>query len=161
MSEDTKNSNGWLDALSKYASIVEAIGLVIALASISVQWAQENRLARAEHAQAMAEQAAAFHYKILESDTLTELWYAFGKKENMTTVERMQYRALLQQYLIFQENAFFQYQEDLLDERIYRSLDIDLKRAMRNHDLTVLEGPLDSLFAPEFAEHIKALALQP
>lgn len=161
MSQEKGNSGRWLDVVSKYASIVEAAGLLIALASISVQWSQENRIARAEHAQAVAEQAAEFHFKIIDSDSLTELWFGYGRKPDMKPVERLQYRALLQQYLVFQENAYFQFQAGLLDERIYRSLDNDLKTAMKKHDLAVLDGPLDVLYAPEFAEHIQALTIDP
>lgn len=155
------NKDLWLDSLFKYASIVEAVGLLIALASISVQWSQENRIARAEHAQAVADQAAEFHFKIIDSETLTELWFGYGRKPEMKPVERLQYRALLQQYLVFQENAYFQFQAGLLDERIYRSLDNDLKTAVKKHDMTVLDGPLESLYAPEFAEHIQALTTEP
>ncbi len=151
------NKDRLLDVVSKYASIVQAAGLLIAVVSISVQWAQENRLATAEHVQSLAEQAAEFHFKIIESETLTELWFGYGRKPDMKPVERMKYKALLQQYLVFQENAFFQYQAGLLDERIYRSLNVDLKAAMRKHDLSVLEGPLNELYATEFADHIKAL----
>lgn len=161
LSQESEKSGNWLDSVSKYASIVEAAGLLIAIGSISVQWTQENRLARAEHAQAMTDQSAEFHFKIIESDTLTELWFGYGRKPNMTPVERMQYKALLQQYFVFQENAYFQYQSGLLDERIYRSLDKDLKTAMKKHDLTVLDGPLESLYAPEFADHSKALVNEP
>ncbi|MBI1322788.1 hypothetical protein GC170_06345 [bacterium] len=124
------NQDRWLDSLSKYASIVEAAGLLIARASISVQWSQENRFARAQHAQAVAEQAAEFHFKIIDSDSLTELWFGYGRKPDMKPVEPLQYRALLQQYLVFQGNAFFQFQAGLFDDRIYRSLYNDLKTAV-------------------------------
>jgi len=157
---ETELSGRWLESVSKYASIVEAAGLLIAIGSISVQWTLENRIARAEHAQAVAEQAAEFHFKIVESETLTELWFGYGRKPEMKPVERMRYKGLLQQYLVFQENAFFQYQAGLLDERIYRSLDADLKTAMLKHDLTVLDGPLNELYAPQFADHIKALTAE-
>lgn len=161
MNQESEKSGSWLDSVSKYASIVEAAGLMIAVGSISVQWTQENRLARAQHAQAMADQSAGFHFKIIESDTLTELWFGFGRKPDMTPVERMQYKALLQQYLVFHENAYFQFQTGLLDERIYRSLDDDLKTALKKHDLSVLDGPLKSSYAAEFADHMKSLAEEP
>lgn len=157
MDSDTTTKGKILDSLSKYASIFEAFGLVVALASISVQWAQDNRIAKAGHAQAIAEQAAEFHYKIIESETLTQLWYAYGKKENMTLTEKLQYRALLEQYLILHENAFMQHESGLLDERLYRTLNIDLKNSVRRHDLKALEQPLDVLLIPDFFEHLKTL----
>jgi hypothetical protein len=153
--------NRWLDTVSKYASIVEAVGLLIAVASISVQWSQENRIARAERAQAVAEHAAEFHYKIIESDSLTEIWYGFGKKPDMTPTQRLQYRALLEQYLILQENAFIQHDSGLLDERLYRSLESDLKTALANHDLKVLGNDFNRIYTQEFVEHMKQLTAGP
>gem|GEM_PF-4763263 len=161
MNQDMDKSARWLDSLSKYASILEAVGILVAMGSISVQWAQENRLAKAENAQAVAEQAAEFHYKIIESDTLTDIWYSFRKKPGMTPTQRSQYRALLEQYLILQENAFIQHDSGLLDERLYRSLESDLKTALANHDLKVLGNDFDRIYTQEFVEHMKQLTAGP
>lgn len=161
MDSDTFPQGRLLDSLSKYASIFEAFGLVIALASISVQWSQENRIAKADHAQAIAEQSAEFHYKIIESETLTQLWYSYGKKENMTPTEKLQYRALLEQYLILHENAFIQYESGLLDERLYRSISTDLRNVFRLHDIEALEHPIEVLYIPDFVDHLKSLSNEP
>ena len=89
-----------LDMLAKYAVIGEVFAIFVAVISIWIQWAQENDLGQAENVRALVEQAADFQYAIIGSDQLTDIWYSYGKKPDITQTQRQQYKGLLTQWLI-------------------------------------------------------------
>lgn len=143
-----------LDYLAKYAVIGETIAIFVAIISIWIQWSQENELARAENVRALVEQAADFQYTIIGSGELTDIWFSFGKKPEMTPTQRFQYQSLLSQWLIIHESLYFQYQNGLFDESLYQSWDAELRLNLNRHDLSVLGTTLDKIFPTEYGRHL-------
>jgi hypothetical protein len=143
-----------LDMLAKYAVIGEVFAIIVAVISIWIQWAQENDLGQAENVRALVEQAADFQYTIIGSDQLTDIWYSYGKKPDITPTQRQQYKGLLTQWLIIHENLYYQFKNGLFDEELYHSWDIDLKMNLNKHDLSVLEMKLSEAFPSDFGKHL-------
>jgi hypothetical protein len=85
---------------------------------------------------------------------LTDIWYSYGKKPDITQTQRQQYKGLLTQWLIIHENLFYQFKNGLFDEELYHSWDIDLKMNLNKHDLSVLEMKLSEAFPSDFGKHL-------
>ena len=127
------------------------------MVSIAIQWRQANALAKAEHLRAISEHAANFNFTICGSETLSDVWFSYGRPAEATPARRHQYRSLLLQWLIFHENIFFQHENGLLDDAIYRSWDRDLEENLPRHDLDALGMPIEAMFRTSFGRHLKEI----
>ena len=139
------------------ATIAQAIMIPIAAIAVLTQWSQQNSLARASNAQALAAQAAEFNYKLLENEKGLELWYAFGKQPSATAVDKLRYREFLVQWLIFHENVYQQHKAGLLDDNLYKSWDVDLRYVVKNHDIKSVGFPLDQFFPTPYGAYLQTL----
>ena len=146
-----------VEIMAQYAVIGEALAIVVAMLSAGVQWRQANSLAKAEHLRAISEHAANFNFTIAGSETLSEVWFSYGRPADATLIRRQQYRTLLIQWLIFHENLFFQHENGLLDDAVYRSWDLDLQENLPRHDLDALGMPVEAMFRTSFGRHLKKI----
>ena len=151
------SKSSWIEFLAKFTTIAEACGILIAIIGLTVQWSQANKLARVENAQTLAEQASEFSYQIVNSDSLTDLWYSYGRKPDMTETQKHQYRELLLRWLILHEHAYYQYNSGLLDETLKQSMEMDLKNTIKKHNLSLIEQPMDTMFHADFADYLRKL----
>jgi hypothetical protein len=146
-----------VEILAQYAVIGEALAIVVAMVSIGIQWRQANVLAEAEHLRSISEHAANFNFTIVGSEPLSDVWFSYGRPSDVTPTQRHQYRTLLIQWLIFHENIFFQHENGLLDDAIYRSWDRDLEENLPRHDLDALGMPIEAMFRTSFGRHLKEI----
>ncbi len=146
-----------VEVLAQYAVIGEALAIVVAMLSAGVQWRQANALAKAEHLRAISEHAANFNFTIAGSETLSDVWFSYGRPSEATPLRRQQYRTLLIQWLIFHENLFVQHEHGLLDDDIYGSWDLDLQENLARHDLDALGMPVEAMFRTSFGRHLKEI----
>ena len=76
-----------VEVLAQYAVIGEALAIVVAMLSAGVQWRQANALAKAEHLRAISEHAANFNFTIAGSETLSDVWFSYGRPSEATRSE--------------------------------------------------------------------------
>lgn len=141
-----------------YSQIAQAVFVVISLIFVVYELRQNRELAKAANTQSLTEHAASFNSMLIQAGKLAELWYSFGKELNGASVsDRLRYREMLVQWLIFHENIYRQHKNGLLDEETYNSWLWDLKHTVKNHNLDVIAPSLEEIFPGDFGQHLAKL----
>ncbi|MBZ8183311.1 hypothetical protein [Oscillatoria salina] len=105
-----------LQDLANISQIAQAVLVVVSLGFIWYQLREGVRLAKSENARSLAEQAGAFNSLLIQNADLAELWYSYGRKlEQDGEIDRLRYREMLVQWLIFHEYIYYQWKQKLLD----------------------------------------------
>ena len=147
-----------LEILASWSTIAQAAFVVVSLLFIWRQLKQATHLARAANANALTNQAAEFNSLLFQNGELAELWYSYGRSPGeLSRTDRLRYREMMTQWLIFHENIHHQWQAGLLDEEVYRPWKNDLSRTLANHNLERFIGDPDTLFSRKFSAHMKKL----
>jgi hypothetical protein len=147
-----------LSDLTNYSQIVQAVVVVISLIFVVYELRQNRELAKAANTQALTEHAASFNSMLIQDGKLAELWYSFGRElDGATASDRLRYREMLVQWLIFHENIYRQHKNGLLDEETYNSWLWDLKHTVKNHNLGAVTPSLQEVFPGSFGQHLLEL----
>lgn len=96
-----------LQDLANISQIAQAILVIVSLGFIWYQLREGVRLAKSENSRSLAEQAEAFNALIIQNPDLAELWHSYGKTlEKGGEINRLRYREMLVQNLIFHEHIY-------------------------------------------------------
>ena len=111
-----------LNDLANISQIAQAAFVVVSFGFIWYELRQSKKLAKAANTQSLAEHAASFNSLLIQNEKLAELWYSYGDKlDGASQCDRLRYREMLVQWLIFHENIYYQHRIGLLDQEIYNS----------------------------------------
>ena len=138
-------------------NIVAAVALVISAVLVYLELRENNRLARASNTQSLVSLSSPFISAIVQDRKMAE-FYVNGPQasEEMDPVDQCRYRSLVTWWLIFHENAFYQWRRGLLDDHSYKPWGVDLAIFIEQQDLASRWDTLRHLFQDEFAEYIDA-----
>ncbi|NJO73674.1 MAG: hypothetical protein HC833_07890 [Leptolyngbyaceae cyanobacterium RM1_406_9] len=151
-----------LQDLANISQIAQAILVIISLGFIWYQLREGVRLAKSENARSLAEQAEAFNALIIQNPDLAELWYSYGKTlEKGGEINRLRYREMLVQNLIFHEYIYYQWKNKLLDDEIYRSWSSYLEHIVKRHNLDVISSGVQNIFPGDFGRYISQIRAKP
>jgi hypothetical protein len=137
------------------------IGALVAVLSVVLlfrELRENNKLTRAANTQALVELSAPFFMGLIQDRKMAEL-YVLGSKEGaeMDEVDRYRYRSLVSWWLVFHENAFYQWRNGLLDAHSYKPWANDLNVFLRQQNVAEHWKEMKILFQDEFARHVTAL----
>jgi hypothetical protein len=119
---------------------------------------ENNKLTRAANTQALVELSAPFYMGVIQDRKLAELFVQGGKGNGeMDEVDRYRYRSLVSWWLVFHENAFYQWRNGLLDSHSYKPWANDLKMFIMQQNVAEHWKEMKMLFQDEFANHVTAL----
>lgn len=154
----------WLQrsmSLQDFANVSQVMQAVLVIVSLGFIWYQLRegvRLAKSENARSLAEQAEAFNSLIIQNADLAELWYSYGQKlEQGNEIDRLRYREMLVQSLIFHEYIYYQWKHKLLDDEIYRSWSSYLEHIAQRHNFDVISSGIQNIFPGDFGRHVSQL----
>jgi hypothetical protein len=154
-----KISGGMMDwaKTANIAAVVESIVVVVSVILILIQLRLQTKLTRIANTQALVEISSPFNLELIKDPAMAALWIkGVEDYDSFDEVKKYQYKSLLIWWLIFQENIFYQNQEGLLDEKIYRSWDYDLRLFVaRNLGERWVE--LKDAFQADFRDYVTSL----
>jgi hypothetical protein len=147
-----------LQDLANISQVAQAVLVIVSPGFILYQLREGVRLAKSENARSLAEQAEVFNSLIIQNADLAELWYSYGQKlEQSNEIDRLRYREMLVQNLIFHEYIYCQWKNDLLDDKIYRSWSSYLEHIAQRHSFDVISGGIQNIFPGDFGQHVSQL----
>jgi len=139
--------------LASWSTIIQAVVVIVSLFFIWVQLRQSSELAKASNVQSLVEHASSFNSMLIQNEDITRLWYGRGK--NLKSIsDKGRYRELLVQWLLFHENIFYQHRKGLLDSKIYKAWDEDLKFFVHTQHIEMVTKDWDGYFPGTFGKHI-------
>jgi hypothetical protein len=135
--------------------IVAAIALVVSAVLLYLELRENNRLARASNTQSLVRLSAPFITAMIQDRKMAE-FYVHGAKasDEMDPVDQHRYRSLVTWWLVFHENAYYQWRRGLLDDHSYKPWGVDLTVFIDSQNLASQWETLRHLFQDEFAEHV-------
>jgi hypothetical protein len=142
--------------LADVAVIVQATILVASLIAVGLQLREGNRLARASGLHALTTQAAEFSGQIVADEDVARLWYSRGH-DLASDLDRIRYREILIQWLLIQENVYYQSQDGLLPQPVVDGWTVALHKAVRRHNFRLIDPKFEQWFPGPFGDHIAGL----
>lgn len=148
-----------LQSLANIAIIIQTAFFIISVFFIGYQIRERNQLARAANTKALVEVSAPFLLQLSQDRNLAELWVNGAKNyATLDDVDRFRYTQLVAWWLIYHENAFYQYRTGLLDKAIYHAWKVDLEDFVRKSQLGLFwEKEHRRFFQLEFQQEIERL----
>lgn len=145
-----------VEKFAAIAEIVSSVAIVITLAYLAVQTQQTNSALVANSRQATMTADVAMISAAIASP---EAWTNMGTPlAQLTLQEQEQITNLLAGLLRVREFAWFQYQNEILDEAAFRSYAAPIARWIRRGDMgTIWETYFVPELDPEFVTYINAL----
>jgi hypothetical protein len=156
------NTSNWEKA-STIATIVEAIVVIASLYFIWSQLQFQTKLTQASNSQSIAGLYLPIGMLLAEHPEMSKLWLKgtkeFAPEVTITDkeIEEDQYYTLIGMFLIFYENAYLQYDKQLLDKDIYDAWNEDLKGFIKEQHLEKYWDKRKNLYHPKFREHVNAV----
>src|SRR5262245_59017988 len=150
----------WL-TLADLANLSLVVGALVAVLSVILlfrELRENNKLTRASNTQALVEMSAPFFMGLIQDRKMAELYVHGGKDgADMDEVDCYRYRSLVSWWLIFHENAYYQWRKGLLDGHSYKPWANDLKVFIMQQNVADHWKEMKMLFQDEFARHVTAL----
>ncbi len=144
--------------LQDLANLSLVVGGIVAVLSVLIlfkELRENNKLTRAANTQALVELSAPFYMGIIQDRKLAELYVRGGKETGqMDEVDRYRYRSLVSWWLVFHENAYYQWRNGLLDAHSYKPWANDLDVFLRQQNVAVHWKEMKGLFQDEFAKYV-------
>lgn len=159
-------SHDW-EKLSHIAAVVTATVAVIqvsfVITSLLLIWSQlrqQVKLAKAANTQAAVSQVVPLNLQLVQNPEVDKIWLKGVKDETMDAVEQDRYQTLIDTFLIFYENLYWQHKSGLLDDNIYVAWDNDFKYFIKQTHLEKFWSKKRDAYHPEFAAHVDDLIRQ-
>jgi hypothetical protein len=133
----------------------EAIVVAVSVIVIIYQLKQQTRLSRIANTQALVGISSPFNLELIKDEKMAGLWVKGSKQySGFNDVKKYQYKSLLIWWLIFHENIFYQGKQGLLDDKIYKTWDTDLKFFIKQQNLGMLWDELKFAYLDEFRDYV-------
>jgi hypothetical protein len=142
--------------LENGAQVAEIAGVVIGIISLWFVYAElrhHTRVSMAANSQALVELTQPVNLELAKDRNLAALWNkGLGDYGSLSPEEKPRYKRIWIMYLNVLENAYYQHEERLIEERFYATWDQDLER--NGEALSAVWPELNKLFSPDFAKHV-------
>ena len=150
-----------LQDLANFSQVIQAILVVVSLVFIWYQLREGVRIAKSENARSLAEQAESFNSIIVQNADLAEIWYSYGQRlDQLSDTDRLRYREMLVQNLIFHEYVYYQWKRKLLDDDLYYSWSSYLEHIAQRHNFDVISSGIQNIFPGDFGKHLSQLRMR-
>jgi hypothetical protein len=152
-------SSDALQTVASIFSIVEAVFFIVSVFFIWLQIRESNRLARSANLQSLSDLTSPFLLQLGQDRATAEIWITGSTHfDTMDEVDQFRYIQLLSGWLIIYENMFYQHQNGLLDHRIYRSWEVQLRDFVERMRLAShWEKEFKPFFMTEFGEEVERI----
>jgi hypothetical protein len=144
--------------MSNIAQIVGAAALVVSALLLLHELRESNRLTRAGNTQALVGLSSPYHMGLIQDRKVAE-FYVHGARDvgKMDEVDRYRYQTLLVWWLVFHENAYYQWRRGWLDNRSYKPWSNELKQFIQHHNLGLHWDRMRQGFQDDFARYVDRL----
>jgi hypothetical protein len=152
-------SSDELQALVGIVTIIQSIFFILSVFFIWYQIREHNRLTRAANTQSLVEISAPFLIQLSQDRKLAELWVNGTENyETMDQVDQFRYLQLLFWWLIHHENIHYQYQNGLVDERLFEGWKIELQEFIRAKRIDLFwDQEMKRFFRTEFRQAVEKM----
>jgi hypothetical protein len=152
------NLHDWADV----SIITQGVLLPMSLLILIWQVWKQSKLTRAANAQSLVEIASPFNLVLVQDPTVAELWRNGASMfPEMDPIQQERYMGLLTWWIMLHENIHNQWQENLIDEAVYRSWQRDLEYFLSRHKVIAERWPkLREFYEVAFADHVDGIILQ-
>jgi len=147
--------------LADLANMSLVVGALVGVLSVWLlfrELRENNKLTRAGNTQALVELSAPFFMGLIQDRKMAALYVQGGKEgAEMDEVDRYRYRSLVSWWLVFHENAYYQWRNGLLDGHSYQPWANDLNLFIKHQNVAEHWKEMKMLFQDEFARHVSDL----
>ncbi len=145
------------DAIGAIAEALGAAGVIASLIYLATQIRSQNREARVA---ASREVTAAFREAIgsMQDDQRSRvLWKAIQAVDSLTPPEKLQFNAIVQQYLRVWEQAHYQHSERRLEEESWQAIHAQFLDFMAIESVKSVWKIRKNAFRPSFRSYVESL----
>jgi hypothetical protein len=147
-----------LGDLANVAVIVQGVFLIVSVGFIWYQLYQNTKYLRFANTQKLVELSSPFNLQLIQDRQMAEYWVnGADNYDAMDSVDKYRFTSLLQWWLIFHENAFYQHKQRLIDEETYQPWNYDLEQFVKLLKLEKFWPDLQNYFQAEFAHHVSEI----
>jgi len=147
-----------LTEIGTIANILGSLSLVVSVLLLLKELHESNKLIRASNTQTLVQLSSPFYMGLIQDRKMAELYVQGAQNFGaMDEVDRYRYRTLLIWWLIFHENAYYQWRKRLLDSRSYKPWGNDLQVFIQQQNLGVHWQGMKDVFQDGFAQHMADL----
>ncbi len=147
-------------SLQDWANIATILGVAtipISAFFIWLQLRQQTLLSKVTNTQTLVEISSPFNLALIQDPKMAEYWVRGAEDyDKYDRIEKYQYKSLLFWWLVLHENIFFQWQSGMLDETIYHSWNLDLKKFAK-FQLSTRWEELKTSFQASFVQHVDSM----
>ena len=146
-----------LESLAKLAPIVQTVAFIVSVIFVWIQIRESNRLTRLANNRTSFQLASPYLLQMFQDRKLAELRLNGAKNyEALDEVDQFRYIELLFWWLILHDDIYYQYQNGLMDDKMYQGWDHELQEFIRENDLGVhWKKIIKPFFRPEFRQMIE------
>ena len=145
-----------LQSLANIAVLVQTVAFIVSVCFVWLQIRESNRLARIANNRTSFQLSSPFLLEFIKDRSMTELRLRGAKDyEAMDEVDQFRYVQLLFWWLILHDDVYYQYQNGLMDDKMYQGWDHELQEFIRENHLGVhWEREIKPFFRPDFQDLI-------
>ena len=153
MTNDKAARKWTLEEAAHLASIVGVVVGVVSLWFVYGELRQQTQIIKAGNSQALVELTHPFNLELAKDPEFSKLWErGTANYTDLNEDERPRYLRLWVMYLNVLENAYYQRQMGLIEERFYATWENDLARNRK--PLKEVWPDLKDLVSLEYAQHV-------
>jgi len=153
----------WQSLLMSLSNIAVILQALLVIASIYFIWRQlreSTRLARATNTQALVSIASQFYLPVMQDPDVARIWQqGYIDWNKLNEIDKFRYRHMLLWWLIFHENIYYQWKNELIDEDTYKTWSCDFKEIFLQSNLKQLWEDIlnNTVFQPSFVNYLHQL----
>jgi hypothetical protein len=146
--------------LSSIATAISAIAILISLVFVNIQVRQAEKYQRALVQQERASRTADIAMHLMDPAFAEVHFRCMRGDANITDVELRQFMGYCRAAFLGAEDSFFQYEEELLDEKAYVSFRASLRVLLVPPGMRAMWQMTHDWYGPEFAAFMDALVAE-
>ena len=145
-----------LNQLADLAQILEAIFVAGTVFFIWRELRENTRLTKAANTQRLVETSSPFYLQIIQNKEIAELWIKGAENFlSLDEADKYRYRSLINWWLNFYENIYFQWRSRLLDAQYFEAWSQALARFVGKPSFRTVWNDVRSTYEPEFVSFIE------
>jgi hypothetical protein len=142
--------------LQKGAHVASILGVILGIISLWFVYAalrHQTRVSMAANSQALVPLTQPVNLELAKDPSLSALWYkGLRDYDSLSSEEKARYQRIWVMYLNVLENAYYQHQQGLIEDRFCATWDNDLVR--NRGPLSKVWPELKPLISEDFAKHV-------
>jgi hypothetical protein len=143
------------DEVATGAQIVEAVVVVFSVVFIWLQLRQQTKLAKVANTQTLFELSSPLNMQVIQDREFATLIFDGHKSyDSLEEVDKFRYRGTLTWRLSFHKLAYYQHQNGLLDNSVYKSWEDDFKTFVDRRHLKLRWAELKPFYPEDFSRYV-------